>query len=158
MYDILKKFEEKYALLKKKGMQIEGLLLIDPKRKKHVISISKPFLFDNRKLPKRFEGLDIKSRIQGELPLEFLINRELPDWHKTEFVWAPERFESYVDRCAEDICKKLDDPKMTRAEMLDALCFGNFEEHKAKCEVLVKEGKIPAFSHTITEKKEIVFA
>jgi hypothetical protein len=158
MYDILKKFEEKYALLKKKGMQVEGLSLIDPKRKKHVINISKPFLFDNRKLPKRYEGLDIKSRIQGELPLEFNINREIPDWHKKDFIWAPERFEQYVDRCAAEICKKFDDPKMTREDMLDALCFGNFEEHKAKCELMVKEGKIPAFTAQSGIEKELVLA
>ncbi|MBA3899615.1 MAG: hypothetical protein H0X62_05280 [Bacteroidetes bacterium] len=158
MYDILKKFEEKYALLKKKGMQIEGLSLIDPKRKKHVISISKPFLFDNRKLPKRYEGLDIKSRIQGDLPIEFTINRDEIDWHKKEFIWAPERFEHYVDRCSEEICKKFDEPKMTREEMLDALCFGNFEEHKAKCEVMVKEGKIPAFIQNKEVKKKLEYA
>jgi hypothetical protein len=32
--------------------------------------------------------------------------------------------------------------------MLSALCFGNFEEHKTKCEKLIKEGKIPAFSNS----------
>jgi hypothetical protein len=156
MYDILKKFEEKYASLKKKGMHVEGLLLIDPKRKKHVISISKPFLFDSRKLPKRFEGLEIKSRIQGELPVEFTVNREIPDWHKREFIWAPERFENYVDRCFDEVRKKLEEPEMTREHMLDALCFGNFEEHRAKCELMVKEGKIPAFAKPAkAEKKEL---
>ena len=156
MYDILKKFEEKFANLKKKGMQVEGLLLIDPKRKKHVISISRPFIFDNRNLPKKYETLEIKSKIQGELPDEFIINRSNPDWQKEEFVWAPERFERFVDRCSEEIRKKLDQPEMTRSEMLDALCFGNFEDHKAKCEVMVKEGKIPAFKELSKKKLELV--
>jgi hypothetical protein len=154
MYDILKKFEEKYASLKKKGMQVEGLSLIDPKRKKHVINIRKPFIFDNRKLPKRYEGLEIKSRIQGELPLEFIINRELPDWQKSEFVWAPERFEAFVDRCFDELKIKLEEPNITRAEMLDAICFGSYEEHKAKCDVMIKEGKIPAFRKA-TPKKDL---
>ncbi len=105
MYDILKKFEDKFSSLKKKGMQVEGLSLIDPKRKKHVICISKPFIFDNRNLPKRYETLEIKSKIQGELPLEFKINRENPEWHKIEFIWAPERFEHFVDRCSGEIRK-----------------------------------------------------
>ncbi|HET6245835.1 MAG: hypothetical protein H0V01_12270 [Bacteroidetes bacterium] len=156
MYDILKKFEDKYVNLKKKGMQVEGLLLIDPKRKKHVISISRPFVFDNRNLPKRYETLEIKSKIQGELPQEFKINRENPDWQKTEFIWAPERFEHFVDRCSTEIRKKLDQPEMSRNEMLDALCFGNFQEHKAKCEAMVKEGKIPAFKNNAKEKLELV--
>ena len=37
MFEILKKFEAKYAHLKKKGLTIEGLAIIDIKRKKHVI-------------------------------------------------------------------------------------------------------------------------
>jgi hypothetical protein len=156
MYDILKKFEEKYAILKKKGMHVEGLSLIDPKRKKHVISISRPFLFDNRKLPKRYESLEVKSRVSGELPKEFTINRDTPDWHKKEFIWAPERFENYVDRCFDEVRAAFDAPEMTREEMLDALCFGNFQEHKEKCEVMVKEGKIPAFVKPETKKDKKV--
>jgi hypothetical protein len=70
-----------------------------------VICISKPFIFDNRNLPKRYETLEIKSKIQGELPLEFKINRENPEWHKIEFIWAPERFEHFVDRCSGEIRK-----------------------------------------------------
>ncbi len=34
---------------------------------------------------------------------------------------------------------------MSRDEMLDALAFGNFEDHKKKCVQLMQEGKIPAF-------------
>jgi len=54
MFEILKSFESKFGSLKKKGLRIEGLSMIDPKRKKHVIMISKPFLFDNRQLPKSY--------------------------------------------------------------------------------------------------------
>ena len=68
MFEILKSFESKFGSLKKKGLRIEGLTMIDPKRKKHVINITKPFLFDNRLLPKTYEGLDIKSKIEGGLP------------------------------------------------------------------------------------------
>ncbi len=140
MFDILKNFESKYSTLKKKGLRIEGLNMIDPKRKKHVIMISKPFVFDNRTLPKTYEGLEIKAKIEGVLPEEFKIS---PD--KKEYLWAPNRFEKYVDRCANEIRKKFNNPAMTREEMLDALAFGNFEEHKRKCITLVKEGKIPPF-------------
>lgn len=142
MFEILKNFESKFNTLKKKGLRIEGLSMIDPKRKKHVIMISKPFLFDNRQLPKTYEGLEIKSKIEGGLPEEFKFDKEAA---KKEYLWAPAKFEKYVDRCADEIRKQFGNPNMTRQEMLDALAFGNFEEHKKKSAQLMKEGKIPPF-------------
>lgn len=142
MFEILKHFESKYGTLKKKGLRIEGLSMIDPKRKKHVIMVSKPFMFDNRQLPKTYEGLDIKSKIEGNLPKEFAIKK---DSNKKEYVWAPNKFEKYVDRCSEEIRKELGNPAMSRQDMLDALAFGNFEEHKKKSLQMMKEGKIPPF-------------
>ena len=143
MFEILKSFESKFGSLKKKGLRIEGLTMIDPKRKKHVINISKPFLFDNRLLPKTYEGLDIKSKIEGGLPEEFKIDKESLT---KEYLWAPNKFEKYVDRCSEDIKKQFGNPNMSRSEMLDALAFGSFEDHKIKTLNLIKEGKIPAIS------------
>jgi hypothetical protein len=142
MFEILKSFESKFGSLKKKGLRIEGLTMIDPKRKKHVINISKPFIFDNRQLPKTYEGLDIKSKIEGGLPEEFKIEREAII---KEYIWAPNKFEKFVDRCSEDIKKQFGNPNMSRSEMLDALAFGNFEEHVKKSTALMLEGKIPAF-------------
>ena len=142
MFEILKNFESKYNTLKKKGLRIEGLSMIDPKRKKHVIMISKPFLFDNRQLPKSYEGLDIKSKIEGGLPEEFKFDKETI---KKEYLWAPAKFAKYVDRCSDEIRKQFGNPAMTRNEMLDALAFGNFEEHKKKSLQLMKDGKIPPF-------------
>ena len=143
MFEILKNFENKFGSLKKKGLRIEGLTMIDPKRKKHVINISKPFLFDNRLLPKTYEGLDIKSKIEGGLPEEFKIDKEALT---KDYLWAPNKFEKYVDRCSEDIKKQFGNPNMSRSEMLDALAFGSFEDHKLKTLNLIKEGKIPAIS------------
>ena len=71
MFEILKDFESKYASLKKKGLRVEGMNMIDPKRKKHVIMISKPFVFDNRSLPKVYQGIEVKAKIEGILPEEF---------------------------------------------------------------------------------------
>ena len=45
----------------------------------------------------------------------------------------------------EDIKKQFGNPNMSRSEMLDALAFGNFEEHVKKSTALMLEGKIPAF-------------
>ncbi len=146
MYDTLKRFELKYGHLKKKGMHVKGLSLIDPKRKKHVIQIVRPLIFDNRQLPKSFEGLEVKSVIQGDLPKEFNVNRNRPDWHKYEYIWAPERFEKFVDRCSSQIKEAFNDPSMSRQQMLSALCFGDFDAHKEKVNLLIKEGKLPAYS------------
>jgi hypothetical protein len=140
MYESLKRFEQKYGHLKKLGFRINGLVMIDPKRKSHAIDVSRPLLFDSRLIPKKFEGLVVKSKIYGELPVEFNVDRE-----KREYVWAPERFEKYVDRCSAEIKKTLNNPAMNRNEMLSALCFGNFEEHIVKYKQLVQQGKFVAY-------------
>jgi len=145
IYDILKSFETKFSHLKKKGLRVDGLAITDPKRKTHVIKVTRPLIFDNRELPKVFQGMIVKTNISGDLPKEFSIDRTKEDWHKREYIWAPERFEKFVERCSSEIKTKLDNPKMTKNEMLDALCFGNFKEHKVKCEQLIKEGKLPAY-------------
>jgi hypothetical protein len=147
MFEILKSFETKYGYLKKKGLTIEGLAIVDVKKKKHVIKISRPLIFDNRLIPKRFEGLDVKTNIKlgVDMPAEFDVDRSQPDWHKKQYIWAPERFERYVDRCENEIKDQLNNPQITKPEILDALCFGNFEEHKQKSIQLIKEGKLPAY-------------
>ena len=147
MFEILKSFESKYGHLKKKGLTIEGLAMVDVKKKKHVIKISRPLIFDNRQLPKKFEGLDIKTNIKlnDDMPTEFKVDRTQPDWHKTQYIWAPERFEKYVNRCEKELKSQLNSPLMTKQDLLDALCFGNFEEHKLKSLQLIKEGKLPAY-------------
>ncbi len=147
MFEILKSFESKYGHLKKKGLTIEGLAMVDPKKKKHVIKISRPLVFDNRLLPKKFEGLDIKTNIKmtDDMPTEFMVDRSKPEWFKLQYIWAPERFQKYVDRCEKEIKAQLNAPQLTKEEVLDALCFGNFEEHKQKSMQLIKEGKLPAY-------------
>ena len=61
-----------------------------------------------------------------DIPEEFLhINPE------EEYIWSFKRFEAYVNQYADTIRKKLGD--LSREEMLDALCFGNFHKHKEMC-------------------------
>ncbi|MEQ8325207.1 MAG: hypothetical protein RIC15_08715 [Vicingaceae bacterium] len=146
MYRTLDHFKERYKHLQKKGLRIQGIKLVDPEKKTHVIEVSRPLIFDSRMIPDRYEGLKVKRRIHGPLPDEFQIDREEVEWHKKEYIWAPERFERYVDRCADMIRKKLGNPEMSREDMLDALCFGDFEEHKKKVHKLVAEGKLPTYS------------
>lgn len=146
MYQTLEHFKERYKHLEKKGLRILGIKLVDPEKKTHVIEISRPLIFDSRIIPDRYEGLRIKRRIHGPLPEEFQIDRDSVDWHKREYVWAPERFEKYVDRKGDYIRKQLGDPELTREDLLDCLCFGNFKAHKEKVDALIDEGKLPAFT------------
>lgn len=147
MFEILKSFETKYGYLKKKGLVIEGLAIADIKKKKHIIKVTRPLVFDNRLIPKRFEGLDVKTsiKISSDMPKEFNVDRTKPDWNKKYYLWAPERFVKFVERCEIELKAELDCPQMTTAELLDALCFGNFEEHKQKSSQLIKEGKLPVY-------------
>lgn len=147
MFEILKSFETKYGHLKKKGLIIEGLAMIDVKKKKHVIKVTRPLVFDNRLIPRRFEGLDVKTsiKISSEMPKEFNVDRTKPDWHKNYYMWAPERFMKFVERCENELKAQLESPQMTKSELLDALCFGNFQEHSQKSQQLIKEGKLPAY-------------
>lgn len=149
MYRTLDNFKVRYKHLEKKGLRILGLKLIDPVKKSHVLEVSRPLIFDSRVIPDRYEGLRIKRRIHGELPEEFQIDRTVEDWQKKEYVWAPERFEKYVDRCHDEIQKKLGIEDMSREDMLDALCFGNFKAHQEKVLKLIEEGTVPVY----TEKK-----
>jgi hypothetical protein len=147
MLEVLKRFKTKYGHLEKKGLKIEGLKVTDPVKKKTVISVSKPFVFDSRLIPKKFDGLEIKRKVHGEMPEEFKVDRSNPEWFKKEYIWAPERFERFVDRCESDIKDELGiDNDASKEELLDALCFGDYEEHKRKTERLVRQGKIPAFT------------
>ena len=146
MYRTLENFKERFKHLEKKGLRIIGIKLIDPIKKTHVIEISRPIIFDSRAIPDRYEGLKIKRRIHGSLPEEFQIDRDSVDWHKREYVWAPERFEKFVNRESETIRKTLGDPEMSKEDMLNAICFGNFQAHKEKVEKLIAEGKLPAFN------------
>ncbi len=133
MYDIFKRFEQRYGFLKKMGITFEGIQMIDPVRKKQAIMLTRPFIFDTRLLPKRYDGIDIKARIQGKLPEEF----KLKD--ANDYIFAPEKFEKYVDNNLQKLREAFEKPEMTKLEILDALAFGSFEEHKKNTEKLLRE-------------------
>jgi len=136
MQDILDRFTKKFAHLQKKGLRVDGLAEIDSVRKYKVIKVSKPFIFDNREIPEKFEGIKLQKRISGELPKEFKVEKE-------RFIWAPDRYEKFVDRCGDEIKDALGDDSLTREDMLDAVCGGNFQAHITKVTAWAKEGRIP---------------
>jgi hypothetical protein len=105
-----------------------------------VIAASHPFVFDRRKLPNQFLGVDVHASLRHPMPPEFE-GQQYPE----AYVWAAPNFERFVDRCGEEIRRQLSDPHMTRAEMLHALIGRPFDEHLADCRRWVSEGKIPPF-------------
>jgi hypothetical protein len=135
--NILAEFKRQYGHLSKYGLEVLGIVnLIDDF---YVISVSTPFIFDRTKLPDKFMDLKIRDGIaEVELPKEFKnLDRE------KEYIWAYQRFEQYVDNNQELIRKTLNNPNMTRNHMLDALCFGDFQNHLEMCITMENEGKIP---------------
>jgi hypothetical protein len=134
---IISEFNKQYGYLIEYGLKVNGFAhLIGDSA---VISIQTPFIFDRTKLPKSFMGFDLRGGTpENEMPFEFQIS----DRNK-EYIWAYQRFENYVDKHPDLIQRTLDKPNMTRLQMLDALCSGDFEKHKAMCISWEAEGKIP---------------
>ena len=141
MQDILDRFIKKYAHLQKKGLRVDGLAEIDNVRKYKVIKVSKPFIFDNREIP-----IKLQKRISGELPEEFKVEKE-------RFIWAPDRYEKFVDRCGDEIKDALGDESLTREEMLDAVRGGNFQAHIEKVTAWEKEGRIAPLNEESISRK-----
>jgi hypothetical protein len=104
-----------------------------------VISVGTPFIFDRRLIPDRYLGVRLLSG-PSALPPEFQIRDS-----DSEYVWAAERYEAFVDRAAEEIRAALRNPNMAREEMLDALVGGDFEEFKCRYEQAVAEGRVPPY-------------
>ncbi|QNA44823.1 hypothetical protein [Lacibacter sediminis] len=135
---IINEFKKQFGHLQKAGLEIHGIANLIGDH--NVISISTPFIFDRTKLPKKIMGLDLREGIT-ELPKEF---QDIND--DKEYIWAYQRFEEYVDNHADLIRNVLSNPEMKQQEMLDALCFGDFNSHKEKCIEWEKEGKIPKWA------------
>jgi hypothetical protein len=152
METILERFKKKYGYLEKYGMSIDGLYLISEsdgatfKEEKEVsniyelregenyeLTVFRPFVFDNRILPKLFEGVNIKIVEVGARPLEFDVD-ENENFIPLDVYHSPEKYIKFVDRCFDDIRLQLGNPNMSKEELLDALTFeGSFEKHIKWC-------------------------
>jgi hypothetical protein len=104
-----------------------------------IIGVTVPMVFDKRSLPETFLGITVRQ-FTKDLPPEFQVRDP-----RAEYVWAPERYELFVDRAAAEIREKLGRPDTTRKEMLDALCGEDFDAFTARCRQWENEGKIPSF-------------
>ena len=96
------------------------------------ITISHPFLFDNRQVPNEFNGIKVNNVTTGKFPKEFP-NPET-DIPLAEY-YNPERYIKYVNRNLSLIRRKLKIPKMSKEEALDALT-GGFKDHVKWCNKL----------------------
>jgi hypothetical protein len=136
---IITEFKKQFGHLQKAGLEVHGIANLIGDH--NVISISTPLIFNRTKLPEKFMGLDLREGI-AELPKEFLNAN-----NDKEYIWAYQRFEEYIDNHADLIRDVLLNPEMKKDEMLDALCFGDFNRHKEKCIEWEKEGKIPKWAN-----------
>lgn len=141
--EILIAFERQYGHLTKYGLTIVGIA--DKGSGRPVISITTPFIFDHRRIPRSFRGMTVSGGFQeSDLPKEFhVLDR------RRGYIWAYQRFEKFVDDNQELIRITLKDPEMTRSEILDAICYGDFEKHKEQCIHWEAVGKIPKWTDKV---------
>jgi hypothetical protein len=133
--EIVQKFINEYGSIKNvniigKGVEQGGCW---------TIAYEHPFIFDKRSIPEKYLGIGLKAIISEDLPYEFQIK------DKKEYVWSPERYEKFVDRCAEEILEKLGGRNMSRYEMLCALCGRDYNKYVEQCKEWVRQGLIPTF-------------
>jgi ABC-type Fe3+-siderophore transport system permease subunit len=85
-----------------------------------VIGTTRPLVFDRRRVPDSYLGIEVRSSISGPMPPEF----------ESDDVWAPRNFERFVDRCGDEIRAQLGNPNLTRDEMLDAVTGVPFRQYQ----------------------------
>src|SRR6187551_654533 len=98
------------------------------------IGVTHDVIFDRRWLPRRYLGVHVRPGIRLPLPKEFA-NQQYP----TGYAWSPPNFERFVDRCADEIRRRLGSPNMSRDEMLHALVGMPFEKFVAHCRESVRK-------------------
>lgn len=123
-----------------RGLKIHGL---SDRFGEIVISVSHPFIFDSRQLPKEYKGFRVHTGIpEDELPKEFQIKGF---WGG--YVWAYQRYENFIDRCIDQIREELKNPNLTKEDALDAFCPGNdFKAWVEQCKIWERQGVIPKYS------------
>lgn len=106
-----------------------------------VIPVLRSFVYDRRDdpVPSSYLGLTVRQNYESDdLPEEFRLG---PD--RKGYVWAPFRYERYVDRCPTKIARLLERPNISRSEILDAICpTGDFRKWTRQYEEWVSQGKI----------------
>jgi hypothetical protein len=128
---VVEKFKKDYGNIPHLKMNV---FLGSPDSIAWFIIVNHPFIFDHKKIPKKYLGFEIQgSTLLDDLPVEFQVKDTTQ-----EYIWAPWRFEKFVDRCIDSIRQELGNHNMSRDEILDALCFGDFQAHVSRCKKIGK--------------------
>ena len=96
------------------------------------IHVWHPFIFDNRLIPKSFEGMKVLNIIISDtIPYQGQKQeRPLPLWEYEEKIG----YEKFVEANLVKIQKKLHSPTLSKEEALDCLTVtGNYKKHKREC-------------------------
>lgn len=100
----------------------------------HGMHIRVPVIFDHRKIPKLYKGLKVRTVVITDKPPHRewdFGDREIISYEESA---NPRKYIDFVNRCAVEIRLQLKNPNMTFEEMLDAICWGDFEKYKAEYE------------------------
>jgi hypothetical protein len=124
---IKEEFRREYGHLR--GLTING---IGNCHGSTVLGLTTQLVFDHRLLPKSYLCIPVYELV-ADLPKDFKQN--------DEYVWAPENYEYFVEHHAEEIRKELDNPNMSRDEMLSALCGMEFNKYVEICRSFDRKDK-----------------
>ena len=89
------------------------------------IDVKHPFVFNIRRIPKTFKGIEVKDITVGKVPKEFAGSNLALPWFE---IFSPENYVRFVDKNIKAICERLKEPKWSKTEVLDALSSGEFRE------------------------------
>lgn len=90
-----------------------------------MLVVMQPFIFDKRDTPSWHLGVPIRYVLTEDVPTGFKINRK--------YVWAPENYLNFVDQHSDLIREKLNDPSLSREDMLEALIGMPFDDWIDQC-------------------------
>jgi len=108
---------------------------IDPSL--YYLGFQSPIIFDHRLIPSTYRGFKVEMIIgDDESATEWDFgDRECIPYKESA---DPQKYVDFVYRCGDEIRKKLKSDNMTIAEMLDAVCWGNFQKYKSEYENSLK--------------------
>ncbi len=125
---------------------------------KIIITVKHELIFDNRLVPKSFEGIEIENVTIGKFPKEFPdANTSMP-WFK---IFSPDNYRRFVSNNIDVFRDKLNNRNLSIEEALDAITEG-FRNYEKKCiearrMAIEKSKEEIAFFNALLEETEKVF-
>ena len=99
------------------------------------LSLWVSFFTDHRKIPKYYKGMRVLAIVRDDTePEELKFDDGTQDSYSLEEINLPQRYIDCVINRPDEIRNKLGDQSLTFQEMLDALCWGDFEKYKREYE------------------------